>query len=143
MSTMIVTLEDFKTLAEVRIVEAKCLLDAAQWSGSYYLAGYSVELALKACIMGVLRSIDEFPSKKFSDQCYTHSLETLVSLARITAHRETAITSNPTLETNWSLVKDWSEQKRYHTITETEAKELYEAIADNTNGVFPWIKTFW
>ncbi len=29
--------------------DAEVLLDAGQWSGAYYLAGYAVECGLKAC----------------------------------------------------------------------------------------------
>lgn len=39
---------DFQRLADVRIAEAKVLLDAGMWDGAYYLAGYAVECALKA-----------------------------------------------------------------------------------------------
>ena len=41
---------DFQRLADVRIDEAGVLLAAGRWSGAYYLAGYAVECALKACI---------------------------------------------------------------------------------------------
>jgi hypothetical protein len=37
---------DLQQLAETRLREAKVLLDAGEWSGSYYLCGYSVECAL-------------------------------------------------------------------------------------------------
>ena len=42
--------EGFRRLAEQRITEAQALLDAGLPSGAYYLAGYSVECALKASI---------------------------------------------------------------------------------------------
>jgi HEPN domain-containing protein len=41
---------DLQQLAELRITEAKVLLDNGFYAGAYYLAGYAVECALKACI---------------------------------------------------------------------------------------------
>jgi HEPN domain-containing protein len=41
---------DLQQLAELRIKEARILLDGDSYSGAYYLAGYAIECALKACI---------------------------------------------------------------------------------------------
>lgn len=46
-----ITRADFQRVAVMRIEEAQALLDAGKWDGAYYLAGYSIELALKACII--------------------------------------------------------------------------------------------
>ena len=48
MSKLIETRIEFQLLAEQRLDEAKALLDLGKWGGAYYLAGYVVELALKA-----------------------------------------------------------------------------------------------
>lgn len=61
MSKLIETRVEFQRLAEARLVEAKALLDVGKWDGAYYLAGYAVELALKACIINVLMTTDSFP----------------------------------------------------------------------------------
>ena len=45
---------DLQDLAELRIKEARILLDAGSYPGAFYLAGYSVECALKACIAKAL-----------------------------------------------------------------------------------------
>jgi hypothetical protein len=42
--------KDFQELAAVRLKEARVLLRAGCYEGAYYLAGYAVECALKACI---------------------------------------------------------------------------------------------
>jgi len=42
--------KDLQTLSTIRLKEATALLKAGLFDGSYYLAGYSVECALKACI---------------------------------------------------------------------------------------------
>ena len=41
---------DFENLANIRIIEAEVLLYSGNYPGEYYLAGYAVECALKACI---------------------------------------------------------------------------------------------
>jgi len=137
------TRAEFQQLAEARVEEAKTLLDAGKWDGAYYLAGYAVELALKACIIKKLMATDAFPKKDFSKDCYTHSVETLVGVAGLNLARGAATTADPVLSANWGTVKDWSEQSRHCRFTEVDARALYAAIADATHGVLSWIKTQW
>lgn len=143
LSKLIETRAEFQELAEERLVEAEALLDLGKWDGAYYLAGYAVELALKACIIKTLMATDAFPDKDFSKNCYTHAVETLVGLAKPDGPRKTATDADPLLQRNWELAKDWSEQKRYHRIDKVEAEALYTAIADGEHGVLPWIKAQW
>ncbi len=51
-----------QNLANERIKDAEALLMAGRWSGAYYLAGYAVECALKACFAKKTREYD-FPQK--------------------------------------------------------------------------------
>jgi HEPN domain-containing protein len=143
LSKLIETRVEFPQLAQERQEEAKTLLDVGKWGGAYYLAGYAVELALKACIIKTLMATDAFPDKEFSKNCYTHSIEKLVVLAKLDGARKTATDADPDLLTNWALARDWSEEKRYHRIDKAEAESLYGAVADAAHGVFPWIKTQW
>jgi HEPN domain len=41
---------DLRALATLRLSEARLLLNHRHWDGTYYLAGYAVEIAIKACI---------------------------------------------------------------------------------------------
>jgi hypothetical protein len=143
LSKLIVTKAEFQELAEERLVEAKVLIDQEKWSGAYYLAGYAVELALKACVIKSLMATDAFPDKEFSRNCYTHAVEKLVVLAKLDSARKTAMDADPDLLANWAVARDWSEEKRYHQIDRTEAETLYTAIANLSHGVLPWIKTQW
>jgi hypothetical protein len=143
LSKQVVTRADFQHLAEQRLVEAKALLDQGMWDGAYYLGGYAVELALKACIIKILLATDAFPDRKFSESCYTHAIEPLVVLAQLDGARKIATDADPDLLKNWQAARDWSEQKRYHRILKTEAEILYTAIADPLHGVLSWIKTQW
>ncbi len=120
------------------------LLDAGRWHAAYYLTGYAVECALKAC---VLTYIDDtgiiFQDKKFAERCFTHDLETLVRAAGLEEARGLEIAANSLFGANWDTLKDWSVDIRYKEKSESKARELYEAVTDNMNGVLPWIKTRW
>jgi len=50
-------------LSRIRLQEAKALLSLDFDDGAYYLAGYAVECALKACIAKETRR-HEFPDRK-------------------------------------------------------------------------------
>ena len=124
--------------------EAKILLDGASWPGAFYLAGYSIECALKACIAKETKQYD-FPDKPEQiRQIYSHNLKQLMSLAKLKDQLETDMQSNKDLRAYWNRVVNWNEDKRYEPGTkETEARDLYDAIADPANGVLQWLKKFW
>jgi len=135
---------DFQKLAEMRLDDAKTLLDQGKWAAAYYLAGYAVECGLKACIIAELRKSDEFREKKFSEKCWSHDLEALVKLAGLESVHEADVRLDRDFEDYWGYVKDWTEESRYtHTVSEREAKNLYDAIAEPTHGVLQWIKKHW
>ncbi len=66
---------EFQGLAEIRIREAEILLAAGAWDGAYYLAGYAVECALKACIAKKtvehsfprLQDVQKYPHAQFGE----------------------------------------------------------------------------
>jgi HEPN domain-containing protein len=138
------TRTDLQQLADVRITEADALLAAGLWDGAYYLAGYAVECALKACIMAhVERTGVIFEDKKFSEKCWTHKIEDLVGLAGLKADRDADSAADPALELNWATVAQWDEARRYKRTPEADARRLCEAISGSTNGVLLWIKKRW
>jgi len=127
-----------------RLLDAQSLINAARWSGAYYLSGYVLECALKS---SVLRYIEEtgiiFEDKRFAEKCWTHDLEVLVKLADLDAKRSIAISGNVQLGTNWLIAKDWDESSRYRISTQQQAQSLYNAVSETTNGVLQWIKQYW
>ena len=54
---------DFQKISRLRVKEAKALLDNGYPAGAYYLMGYAVECALKACIAKQTKRYD-FPYEK-------------------------------------------------------------------------------
>jgi HEPN domain-containing protein len=133
---------DLQTLADVRIAEAQVLFAAGMFDGAYYLAGYSVECALKACIARLTNQHD-FPDKDFAQECYTHSIEKLVKAAGLKAQRDADAPLGSDLERNWATVKDWAEISRYERNTEAEARVLIEAIIHQKDGILSWLKVRW
>jgi HEPN domain-containing protein len=132
---------DFQQLADVRIAEAKVLLDQGMYDGAYYLAGYAVECALKACIAKRTHQ-DDFPPKN-SNSLYTHNIRSLINSADLAGDRDNAAAADADLSANWAVVFNWNEESRYARKTEPDARALYDAITYPPHGVLPWIKERW
>lgn len=133
---------DLKKLADLRAKEATVLLKARQPSGAYYLAGYSIECALKACIATQFKR-SELPDKKLVNDSYTHDLTKLLGLAGLQATLNQDFTSNPALEVNWAVVKDWSESRRYQFMSRRDAQDMCDAVSSLPDGVLTWVKQHW
>lgn len=134
---------ELKRLSHIRIKEAKLLLDGRCYNGAYYLAGYAVECALKACIAKQTHRHD-FPDKKRGDESYTHDLGKLIRVANLEGQLRQEINANRVFRDNWSALKKWSEAFRYETaVQKAEVVTLLAAITDQKDGVWSWLKKFW
>jgi hypothetical protein len=129
-------------LCKFRMEECKTLLDNKYFSGSYYLGGYSIECALKACLAKLFNA-GEIPDKKFVMDIYTHDLKSLIKLAGLEGDRAAKESTDNDFSINWAIVKDWNEGARYKEWTEAQAKELYDAITNAKGGVLSWIQQYW
>ncbi|MGL5132005.1 MAG: HEPN domain-containing protein, partial [Planktothrix sp.] len=98
--------QDFQELALTRLQEAKVLLDNHQYSGAYYLSGYVIECALKACIAKKTQQFD-FPDKNNVIDSYTHNLEKLVKVAGLDRELKSLL-NDRVFSSRWSEVRDWS-----------------------------------
>lgn len=133
---------ELQTLAGVRLAEAKSLIRAGYFDGAYYLAGYSVECALKACIAKHTRRYD-FPDKKHVNYSHTHDLKTLVRIAKLEQLRVEEAKTDAAFRDYWDVVQQWSEQCRYRRYDKTEGKALVDAVSNARHGVLRWIKQHW
>lgn len=133
---------ELQRLANERIGDARTLLAARRWSAAYYLGGYAVECALKACIAKTIKA-EEFPDRSFADKCWTHNLAQLLGVAALKAELDKDCIAEPELLDNWSIVKDWNEASRYAKVPRPEALELYKAITAKKHGVLTWLKHRW
>ena len=71
------TRRDLRELALIRLKEAGVLLRNGKYDGAYYLSGYIIECALKACIAKQTQRY-EFPDKTIADASHTHKLKELL-----------------------------------------------------------------
>ena len=134
---------ELQQLALLRLAEAQALLAAGFPSGAYYLAGYAIECAIKACIAKAVQQLD-FPDKDRVNQSYSHNLLQLLRLAELEVVLNDGIIQNGILGKNWTTVKDWKEAIRYSLgKSATDAAEMILAISDPANGVLPWLVLHW
>ena len=133
---------ELQQLSRIRLRDAAVLLASKKYPGAYYLAGYAVECALKACVALVQRH--DFPDKTLANEAWVHNFEKLMRLTGNWPEFERDMAQNKVLEANWGLVKDWSEADRYEGATsQVEARDLYSAISSRKNGVLKWIRQRW
>jgi HEPN domain-containing protein len=133
---------ELQQISELRIRESKALLAAGFADGAYYLAGYAVECALKACIAKRTREHD-FPEKKLVNDSHTHNLKNLLQLAELKTELDATIDADPNMESVLDRVQEWSETSRYQRRNAQEAEALLNAIDDEKGGLLPWIRLHW
>lgn len=132
---------DLKNIALTRLKEVEVLLKNRQYSGAYYLSGYVIECALKACIAKQTQRFD-FPDKKTVLDSYTHDLEKLVKVAKLDTQLKSLL-NDPNFALGWLEVRDWSEESRYQKHDRQKALNIYSAITDPNHGVLQWLQQHW
>ncbi len=130
--------QDLQNLALARLEEVEVLLNNHKYSGAYYLSGYVIECALKACIAKQTQEFD-FPDKKTVMDSYTHDLEKLVKVAKLDKELKSLL-NDPDFSVRWLEVREWSEESRYQTHNRQKALDIYSAITDPTHGVLQWLQ---
>lgn len=136
------TKNDLEKLAQVRLEDALLLLQAGRSSSAYYLAGYAVELALKACISKLIQS-DSIPDKALINAIYTHKLNELLSIAGLRPQFDAEAKADALFAAHWAIVNNWSEESRYEFWDSISATTLLQAVQDPNHGVFQWVKKHW
>ncbi len=147
-----------RRIADQRLLEAKILVDSplsASYEGAYYLAGYCVELYLKAKICERLDLPDLFQdadSSVTNQASFSHTqvgklfklheLPKLLLLSGLSQRLDRETIANQDLVANWSVIKGWKETKRYSPpglISKSAAESLIDAIQNTQNGFLQWI----
>lgn len=119
---------DLRKLAKMRLGDAQKLFEAKRYDGAVYLAGYAIELALKARICQTLKW-PGFPESRREFENYAsfkvHNLDVLLSLSG----REKKIKTSYLGE--WSIVASWVPDVRYRvsgTATRTDVEGMLLAV---------------
>lgn len=136
------TKADFEKLAVVRLEDSIFLLKAKRSSSAYYLAGYAVELALKACIAKLVQP-NTIPDKAFVNAIYVHKLDSLLNTAGLKAVFDADTKADTELAAYWAIANNWSEESRYAFWDPFAAASLIQAVAEPNHGVFQWVKKHW
>jgi HEPN domain-containing protein len=135
--------ETLQLFADSRVKEARVLLEHKHWTGAYYLTGLGVECALKARLARAVQQHD-FPDKGFINRAYSHSLEELAKLdVELWIEMNSDLGVDVKFASNWSIVRQWDDEKRYGVVDEEEANSLYTATTERAAGVLEWIRRRW
>ncbi|MBV9071879.1 MAG: HEPN domain-containing protein [Acidobacteria bacterium] len=115
-----ISIADLQKVARARLQDAKALCKAKRYDGATYLAGYAVEVGLKARICKSL-GWKEFPetAKEFEGLVTfkTHKLPLLLRLSG----REEVVKQKVFVE--WSAVASWDPETRYRAVGASSKKE--------------------
>ncbi len=134
---------ELRKLTAMRLEDARSLLGTRRYAACYYLAGYAVECALKACIAKQFRA-NTIPTQSLVKSIYRHEIDALVGVAGLKSALEGEFGVDPDFEVNWNVVRDWKPDRRYQTnATRRDAKDLYDAITDPDHGVLQWLQRSW
>jgi HEPN domain-containing protein len=137
---------DLRKMAEERIKDARALIRGKRWEFAYYVAGYSVECALKSCILArMIHTAWVFEEKPRDYR--VHDFAKLVTLAgldsELATRQATSRASGDRFDSNWVTVAAWKPTSRYASKTETEARDLFDAITHKPDGVLRWLMNYW
>jgi len=136
---------DFQELAELHLQHGEALLDAKLYSGAYYMCGYAVECALKACICKNTAQFDFYPHpRKVVENAWSHDFTKLVGVAGLQDQFRLARNTDAVLHVNWNEIDGWSEDSRHESKKGSQAAEnLITAVSDPDHGVLACIKRYW
>jgi hypothetical protein len=132
-----------KTLALERLQEAECLIENGHFGGAYYIGGYAIELALKAVVCKKL-DIEIFDKetvpRHITKSFMIHDLSDLIILAGMTSELEEKCQIDGSFQISWSLVSDWSEQRRYEVACQAEKAKIF---VFSLKLVIEWLQKNW
>jgi HEPN domain-containing protein len=77
---MEISKEELQALSETRLLDAVLLLENSRAAAAYYLAGYAIELSIKACIAKRIRG-GVLPDRNFITRVYQRKLADLIVVA--------------------------------------------------------------
>lgn len=133
---------DLRAQADAKVADAMLLLHHRRFSNAYYLAGYAVELGLKACIAAQIAA-ETLPDKDLLKGLLTHEYPKLVGLAGLGQELKDKQDADEVFASNWAVASEWKPDSRYEMIDPTTAQQLLQAICDPKSGVLQWIRTHW
>lgn len=144
------TKEDIIALSDSKLAASEHLLNGGFVDDSYYLAGYSFELLLKAKICMTLAIPDLFdfdnPSKRtlsasrdMYKQFKVHDYEQLLILSGLYSEFSSKISTDSQFVKDWSIISLWNESLRYCTgCSDTDAAQFIKSIKN----MMSWLRLY-
>jgi hypothetical protein len=134
---------DIRQLADLRIEEADNLNKVGFPDGAFYLAGYAVELYLKAKICENLNLPTFYaqyaPKTDLAKTFLIHNLDRLLLLSGLLPKFEAEKISDPVFRGHWLNIESWSEKCRYDEQGTHISKETM-AFIESVKFITQWIK---
>lgn len=134
---------DIRTLADSRIKEAQALSKKGFYDLAFYVAGYAVELQLKAKICEHFDLPDFYsqyaPKTDLSKTFLIHNLPRLMLLSGLHNKFEAERQADILFDKHWLKVKSWSEQSRYDVIG-TNDEVSVKIFIESLKIIIKWIK---
>jgi hypothetical protein len=143
--------EEIKQLAQERLEDALILLANRRFDGAFYLAGYSVELTLKAKICKHLDIDNLFATSNMEGVgeirrvAKVHDFAILFNLCGLGNQLKNAMSLDRQFKNNCSLLfqsDGWNESVRYKTghKTPSDVTRVINFLTDTQNGLLQWIE---
>ncbi|MEO7175421.1 MAG: hypothetical protein ABIV51_06160 [Saprospiraceae bacterium] len=140
---------EIRILAAKRLEEAEILLNNGKFEGAFYLAGYSIELTLKAKICEHLDVPNLFASSEqgkpflanLRKAVKIHNLETLFTFSGLANKLDIKKSGDQDFSKLFGLIVCWNEDARYSTptdISEISTRKIIEFLKAK-NGLLAWI----
>lgn len=128
--------------AQAKLDDAIILLNNKRYSNAYYLAGYAVEIGLKACVAAQI-SAETIPDPDLLKNIFNHDFSKLIGLAGLMNRLREQEDADPTFHAYWGIVSNWSPDTRYEDKDPMSAQLMVQAVGDHSSGVLQWIKRYW
>jgi hypothetical protein len=128
-------------LAQAKIDDARLLMQHQRYSNAYYLCGYGIEFALKACIAKQIIA-ETIPDRTVLTGVLTHKFDELIALAGLKADLD-AQRRDREFDSRWAIVSRWSEQVRYDIVDVVTATAMQDAVENDQHGVMKWLQQHW
>ena len=130
-----------QSLGDARIAEADSLFSTGHYDLAFYVAGYAVELYLKARISLHLNIPDFFDfenRRKFGNEdsitkpYKVHNFEQLLILSGLFAEHHRRLLE-PGFSKDWEILDKWKESQRYnYGKTSKQARDLIDSVKNYT-----------
>jgi len=133
---------ELQSIAKIKLKDAQLLLAHKRYANAYYLAGYSVEIGLKACIARQI-VVETIPDRTWIKKIFQHDFISLIGAAGLAEELKNKQDEDSNFGANWGIAAQWNPDTRYLTKDAYSAQIIIESISDKDHGVLPWIQTHW